>query len=244
MSAPLVFVHGWGLTSQVWVPFLPHLHHSAPLCLNLPGHAAAAAANDSQEAWVAALAEQLPPACTLVGWSLGAQLALALAVAAPAKVARLVLIAATPRFTASDDGFPGLPAATLNAFRADFANDPAAIQRRFVALQSLGDAARRAVANGLGEALAPIDGPTQRHALAAGLALLADIDLRSLATRIEQPVLLLHGSEDKLMPVAAAEWLATHLPHARLEVFPNCGHAPFLSRPTECAALIESFTLD
>ena len=52
---------------------------------------------------------------------------------------------------------------------------------------------------------------------------------------------LLHGSEDKLMPVAAAEWLADTLPLGRMSVLEHTGHAPFVSRPTECATLIESF---
>jgi pimeloyl-[acyl-carrier protein] methyl ester esterase len=41
------------------------------------------------------------------------------------------------------------------------------------------------------------------------------------------------------MPLAGAEWLAGQLPQGRLTVFDDCGHAPFLSRPAECAALIE-----
>ena len=43
------------------------------------------------------------------------------------------------------------------------------------------------------------------------------------------------------MPVAAAEWLADALPLGRMSVLKHTGHAPFVSRPTECATLIESF---
>jgi pimeloyl-[acyl-carrier protein] methyl ester esterase len=40
------------------------------------------------------------------------------------------------------------------------------------------------------------------------------------------------------MPLAAARSLADALPHARLNILENCGHAPLLSRPADCAALI------
>ena len=74
--------------------------------------------------------------------------------------------------------------------------------------------------------------------------LLAETDLRDLIPAITQPVRLRHGGADKLMPVAAAEGLADTLPNARLSVFSDAGHAPFVSRAPECAALIESFALD
>jgi pimeloyl-[acyl-carrier protein] methyl ester esterase len=54
-------------------------------------------------------------------------------------------------------------------------------------------------------------------------------------------VRLLHGAGDALMPLAAAQWLADALPDGRLSIFDDCGHAPFLSRPRDCAVLIESF---
>ena len=70
------------------------------------------------------------------------------------------------------------------------------------------------------------------------------IDLRSAVPQIRQPVRLLHGAGDTLMPVAAAEWLADTLPDGRLSIFADAGHAPFLSRPQDCASLIEGFARD
>nr|WP_298602731.1 alpha/beta hydrolase [uncultured Zoogloea sp.] len=82
---------------------------------------------------------------------------------------------------------------------------------------------------------------THHAALASGLKLLADTDLRASIGNIRQPVRLIHGAEDRLMPAAAAEWLADALPDGRLSVFADCGHAPQLSRPTDCATLIATF---
>lgn len=238
---PLVLLHGWGLSAAVWKPLLARLQPQRPVHVpDLPGHGNAAPAGATLASWADALLPAVPDNSVLVGWSLGAQLALELAQRHPQKIARLVLIGASPRFTTCEDWPHGLPGATLDDFRAQFDNAPEATQRRFVALQSLGDRARKTVAGALTDSLTPA-GSSHQAALADGLRLLADTDLRPLLSRVVQPVRLLHGSEDKLMPLAAAEWLADQLPGSRLSVFGQSGHAPFLSRPADCASLIEGF---
>jgi 2-hydroxymuconate-semialdehyde hydrolase len=42
--------------------------------------------------------------------------------------------------------------------------------------------------------------------------------------RILNEVLLIHGREDPVVPLAASEWLVRRLPNARLFVAPNCAH--------------------
>ena len=242
-TPPIVLLHGWGLSAAVWAPLRAHLSPAQAIhAPDLPGHGSAAPAGDTLASWADALVATLPDKALVVGWSLGGMLALHIARHYPQKVARLVLIDTTPRFVQADDWQPALSAATLADFRHNFDADPAATQRRFVALQSLGDAARKNVSASLTAALTAAD--DKQPALATGLRLLAETDLRDAVPAITQPVRLLHGGEDKLMPVAAAEWLADTLPNARLSVFGNAGHAPFVSRAQECAALIESFALD
>ena len=87
-SPPIVLLHGWGLSSKVWAPLLAQL--PALTALDLPGHGSALPAGDSLAAWAEALVAQLPDGAVLVGWSLGAQLALHIAAQHPHKAARLV----------------------------------------------------------------------------------------------------------------------------------------------------------
>lgn len=242
MSAPLVLLHGWGLTPRVWAPLRERF--SASLSVHappLPGHGEAAPAGPGLAAWSEALLTQLPDDCVLCGWSLGALLALELARRHPERISRLVLVGASPCFVAQPDWPQGLDAATVGGFTRDFAADPATTLRRFVALQSVGDARRRVVHGGLVEAIAYAD-EAQRPPLSDGLHLLAEVDLRDAVATLRQPALVLHGAGDALMPLDAARWLAEHLPNAHLAVFDDCGHAPFLSLPAESAALIEAFT--
>lgn len=252
----LVLLHGWAMTPSVWAPLRPMLGGRHCIAPPLPGHAGAPAASGADIAsWADRLAAALPPAATVVGWSLGALLALALAHRHPAHVARLVLIGGTARFVAAAGAagaapWPGLEPATVAAFRAGFANDPRATLKRFVALQCLGEADRRGIQTRLGAALTPLAGDgadtgaaatRHDHALADGLAVLADTDLRPLLARIEQPCLLIHGEHDALMPLAAARATVRMLPRARLEVLPASGHALPLSRSGDCARLVAAF---
>lgn len=59
--------------------------------------------------------------------------------------------------------------------------------------------------------------------------------------RFAKPTLILHGSEDRLVPVANAHRLARLLPSATLRVFDQCGHAFFLEEPDEVARLVCEF---
>ena len=83
------------------------------------------------------------------------------------------------------------------------------------------------------ELLAENPPPRERDAatLQRGLAFLADYSMLDRASRISCPVRLLHGGRDRVCPLAAAELLAESLPHAELTIWPEAGHAPFLSQP-------------
>ena len=50
---------------------------------------------------------------------------------------------------------------------------------------------------------------------------------------LKVPVLVIHGEEDQLIPLAEAEAMAAALPMSRLEVIPGAGHLPNLEKPQE-----------
>ncbi|MER2505651.1 MAG: alpha/beta fold hydrolase, partial [Azonexus sp.] len=73
------------------------------------------------------------------------------------------------------------------------------------------------------------------------LGWLRDVDLRPLAPLVTAPTLLVHGANDPLMPLAAAEALAALIPGSRLATFADCAHAPFISRPEEFLERVQAF---
>ena len=238
----LVLLHGWGMNAAVWTGIAPVLAQQFRLHrVDLPGHGASAACEPyTLEALSALLAAALPPRVAVCGWSLGAQLALQWALAQPRQVERMVLIAGTPRFVLDADWECGIAAAVVESFAQELARDARGTVQRFLALQAQDDADARAVLRRL-RGCVFARGEPDATALAAALRLLEETDLRAGLKRVAQPVLLLHGERDALVPRGAAEYLARVLPCARLEVFAGAGHAPFIAQPQRSAQHIAEF---
>jgi len=236
----VVLLHGWGSGSGVWDDIAPRLAtrfrvHALPL----PGYAAvSASAVSSLQATVDCVARAAPRRCGVVGWSLGGEVAIAWARRTPRQVQRMALIATTPCFT----GRPGWRCATAPAVLQEFGRAIAADRdgtlARFVAVLARGDARAQQVAG----ALQPLykNGPAD-EVLAAGLAVLSSTDLRRELPRVRQPVLVMHGSRDRIVPPAAGRRLAAALPDARFSLLRTCAHAPFLSQPARVARELREF---
>ena len=237
----VVLLHGWGVTSRIWRELCAGIAPLSGRAVNLPGYAGEPACEPATLAGIAdAVARAAPDRCDVVGWSLGGMVALDWARAAPAQVRRLVLIAATPSFGARQDWPEGVAADVLAAFEREVRSDRDRALRRFALLQAHGDADAKLVASRLLACLAT-DGSVADAVLADGLRVLREADLRKSLAAVRQPVLLLHGEGDGLVPIAAARRLAAQLPECRLLAVAGCGHAPFLARPAQCAQWIREF---
>jgi non-heme chloroperoxidase len=56
-------------------------------------------------------------------------------------------------------------------------------------------------------------------------------DYRPVLPKVTLPTLLCFGRDEKLIPVAAGEYLQKHIPTSELVVFENSSHCPFLEEP-------------
>lgn len=235
----MVLLHGWGLQRGVWDTVLPQLAGVRTHALNLAGHgdAAMVAPYTPDTLATALLATNKIASAHWLGWSLGGLVALAAARAAPQRIAKLVLVATTPKFVQAPDWRHAMPAAQLQQFAAGLSTDYAGTVLRFLSLQV--SAEERPTLRAL-RATAARTPPTPA-ALTAGLQLLAATDLRTELAHIAQPVLIVQGTRDKLTLPAAAEFLAAELPNARLRLIDGAGHAPFLSHPTLFADIVNEF---
>lgn len=237
MTSPLVFLPGWCLGRG---PLNAAVDALKGQIFDLPGYRDAPLISDFAAA-ADAIAARLQAGTTLCGWSLGAQLALAIAARAPEKVGKLILVAGTASFV-QRDGWPhAMPPEMLAEFAAGIAADVEAMLPRFVGGFNRGDARAKEVTRQL---LDLADPRPPAATLAAGLDWLRDVDLQGIASQVKAPTLLIHGAVDPLMPLAAAEALAAAIPGARLEVFADCAHAPFISRPDDFLTRLTAFIDD
>ena len=234
MNAPIVFLPGWCLGRT---PLNAAVNAINGQIFDLPGYGNAPLITDFYAA-ADDIAARLQPGTTLAGWSLGAQLALAIAARHPDKVGKLVLVAGTTSFV-QRDGWPhAMPPDMLAEFAADIAADVEAMLPRFVGGFNRGDANAKAVTL---ELLKLADPRPAGEVLGTGLNWLRDVDLRDSALQVKAPTLLIHGGADPLMPLGAAEALAALIPGAKLAVLSDCAHAPFMSRPDDFLATVRDF---
>lgn len=238
----LALVHGWGMHGGVWDGVRQNLARDFTLhVVDLPGHGKSPMREPyTLEDLARDLLESLPQQVSLCGWSLGAQVALRAALLDPQRVGKLALTAATPCFARRPDWPWGLDREVLEGFAADLKRDYEGTLRRFLSLQARGGDAARALTAALRARLFERGRPDP-GALAAGLSLLLEGDLRPLVMGIGQPVLLIHGEQDMLAGVGAARWMAVRLRRARLVTLAHCAHAPFLTQPAVFGAALREF---
>ncbi|MDX8388541.1 MAG: alpha/beta fold hydrolase [Ghiorsea sp.] len=241
----LVFLHGWGQSSQIWFQQKAYFSTHARY-LDLPGHGFYQ--NVSATNWLDTLENQLLQLSNehnimLVGWSLGGQLALALEKKLHGKkiIKGLALVSSTPCFRqqpswphgCSDDVWQGFSQATEQ-------KDPKLMQR-FFQMMLHGDHLTRAARNHIAKESINKRTPPTFEGLEQGLSLLSELDSRSNLSNIDIPTLVIHGQQDIITPIPAGHFLAANIPRSQMHIVEDCGHAPFLTHHAEFNALLEQW---
>ena len=250
VGPPLVMLHGFAMHGGLFSPILPALATRARIhVVDLPGHgwSAPVAPLDltSMAAAVDAAIDAVIPGgepLTVLGWSLGGQVAMQWALARPARIARLVLVATTPSFV-TRNGWPhAMAPETLARFGDELTVAWRLTLQRFLGLQVQGSDEGRATLSALRAHLFERGEPAA-DVLAAVLATLAETDLRRELARITVPALVVGGERDALVPLRATEDLAAALPRGTHVAIPGAAHVPFLSHPRAfveaCAAFAD-----
>jgi pimeloyl-ACP methyl ester carboxylesterase len=219
----VVLLHGAGDQAGTWAStaraLLPGYRVVA---LDLAGHGDSEPASGPLsvgtvvDGVAAVLSEVVPTGpCTIVGNSLGAWVALLLAVKPSVRVDRLVLV----------------NGGALKGDRTDITFTPSSREEARLTIEALmGSTATRAPGFVLDDLIKVCrHGPLGRLTQTAG-----EMDAYVLEGRLHEvrvPVDLLWGEEDRVFPVSYAKRMLQDLRAARLTLIPGCGHAPHRSNP-------------
>ena len=227
----LVMVHGWGMHSGIWSDWADILAARFRVhMVDLPGHGLSDyAVGPELDDWSAAVAEVAPTGAWWLGWSLGGLVSMNVARQSPQTVRGLILIASTPCFVRTAQWPCAVDATVFEQFAGQLQQAVERTLVRFLSLQVRGSDQSASILRYLRTTLEERPYPRD-EALAAGLQLLHNSDLRSVLPDLDVPICWLFGERDTLVPVAAS----ARVP-GRNAVITGAGHAPFLSHPQPCA---------
>ena len=240
---PLLFIHGWLMSHRVWALQAPLSAGFRVITLDLRGHGSAGEADFSYNACcadIALLCDRLNlDRVIVVGWSMGAQIAIKAYSSLEKTVAGMVLVGGTPHFCSSSDFLYGVAPAEARSMtlriKRDYNRAAGEFFRSMFSSEETGNVAMKSLANKVVSSL-----PSRDTALSA-LNELINSDLRAHLPLISAPVMLIHGVDDKICLPGASQYMAEKIPSAAIELISSAGHAPFLANPEAFNRMLSGF---
>lgn len=240
---PVLFLHGWMMSRKAWSFQEPLSALVRVITLELRGHGDSREPEFSYDSCVKDISELLAhlkiDRAVVCGWSMGAQIALRCYSSMSRKVAGMVLVGGTPCFCRQSDYAYGVPQSEVRSMARRLMRDYKATAGEFFkGMFSEGEITKAELVRIASRAVGRLpDYPVAASALKA----LIDSDLRSLLPEVSAPVLLIHGTDDKICLPGASEYMSSIIPETSLELLADTGHAPFLSRPERFNSLLTGF---
>ena len=240
----IVMIHGFGANKDNWTRLAGHLTDDFNVyAIDLPGHGDSSKPLDigyrleDQAGYVAKILEALSVEdAHIMGNSMGGAITALYAANYPGKVKSAVLFdpAGMLEYESElvDLGMEGdnplIPKKTGDFERLmEFALE----KEPFVPWPIMGVMEERAIAN------RDINEVIFAAIRDAGF----ESDFRNAITRIQAPVLIIWGKEDRVINYRNGEVFAAAIPNARLELMDGIGHAPMVEAPAESAELFRTF---
>jgi pimeloyl-ACP methyl ester carboxylesterase len=171
----------------------------------------------------------------IVGNSLGGRIALQMATDRPDRITKMALMGAPGVGMTLTDGLAALRSyepshvAMRDLLRNYFAVDPAMITDELVEIRY-----QASIADGAYEAYRAMFFDPRHAGSELGIT---ENEVRAITT----PALLIHGREDKVVPMQVSVTMLGLLPNADLHVFSACGHWTQIERADEFSALVADY---
>lgn len=243
---PVIFLHGLGACKELWWPTF-HILAATYDCIafELPGHGASPApATYDLEALATRVLRSCSAlgmdSCRLIGHSLGGNIAVRMALAAPAQISRLVLVDAA--LDARDFALwrgrrpPPYTDRTHRTLRR--LTRPLALLGQQVSPDDIGSTLRP-LARRM-HAWLPVTAAAMRGYIAA---IWAD-PLGPRLSAIRQPTLIIQGTRDPLVLARQAHRAASRIQGAHLRLIPGAFHTPMDEKPTAFVAIVRDFLME
>jgi pimeloyl-[acyl-carrier protein] methyl ester esterase len=221
-KASFLWLSGWSVPANVWdiqTSYWPHIFHKKVDFYRCKTE------HDIISSTLEAF-KQLPTPIYVIGWSLGAMVALELAHICSKQIQILFLIGGTPKFIRNPLLSPyGWNRRVLQKMKEKLYYDKKAVissfhQQMFSSMEK-NQGVYTAWKNEMREQL-----PTTEN-LIAGLNYIYSFQAYDYLPSLQIPVFLLTGNEDIICPPEASQQLSKAIPQGYLTIWEKVGHIPF-----------------
>ena len=240
----LVCLHGVGSRADRFTPVMPGLVEAGfrVLAIDFPGHGLADKPIDygyrprDFASYVAGVLDELQlSGVTILGTSLGGQVAATVACDRPELVGGLVLIGTM--------GLVPMEEAAMVAPEKVSDGSPEAITAKLKLVVSSQDQVVDAWVREESQINSSFGAQQALHKAATALNedSVNDLQVDRLKQRPDLPVLLVWGERDRWTPLSMGYRSRDALPQAELRVMNNCGHAPYFENPARFVEIVAEF---
>lgn len=254
---PIVLIHGHGETSRTWLDCFPLLaKHHLVCAIDMPGHGKSD--KPRTEYSLSFMAEVVidylqainVETCDLIGHSLGGAVVAQLTISFPSVARRLVLVdAPIPGVsemrllpTSLPLAIPGL--GELFCILTPKSLHKTAGQRSYFNPSAVPE---RKLERILEDGYARLRRPEDRYVFLSSLRsaiktfVLERRRFEESLSQLDNMTLIVHGRQDRLIPVAHARAVGQLLPGSTLRIIDNCGHVPQVEKTVEFCEEVLSF---
>ena len=228
---PLLMIHGWGVNSEIWISLVDELKLFATVYLvDLPGMGGSSSISPYTLDNIAKeIKANLPiKRFNVLGWSLGGQVAMSLAIRMPEFVEKLILMSTTPCFVEKKDWPCGVNKQFFSNFEMEAKQNLNNTLMKFFLIQTRDIDDSKNVMRFLKNEFIELK-DENKSGMQLALNVLKETDLRNEVQKIDKPTLIIAGDKDRLTSSKASIWLYEKIKGATLKEIKGANHMPFIS---------------
>ena len=240
---PLLMIHGWGVNSEIWTSLVDELKLFVTVyVVDLPGMGGSSSIspytldNISKE-----IKANVPiKKCNILGWSLGGQVAMYLAIKMPEFVEKLILMSTTPCFVEKIDWPYGVNKQFFLNFEIEAKKNLNDTLMKFFLIQTRGINDSKKMMKFLKNEFIELR-DENKSGMQSALNVLKEVDLRNDVQKIDKLTLIITGDKDRLTSTKASVWLNETIKGSTLKEIKGANHIPFLSHKETMTESVKKF---
>ena len=232
-----ILLHGWGVTNKVWQEFATKLNGFDNILTPCLYDISQKSKGQGFRSVTSTLSKIIKKDSVVVAWSIGGLIALRL-LPLTTKIKGIIFIASAPCFINKKKWPNVIQKNKLDELKNRFSENTKGALNHFSGLVATGDAFSSKINEHIRQSLAK---ETQKEILSCWLREMEVDDQRNQFMKMKIPSNIILGQNDVLIKSKIKNQMEVLNTNTHCVIVENCGHAPFISKPTEINNLVHQF---